>query len=29
VIDVDLPINAPQFGRIACEHLYRLIGNER
>jgi uncharacterized protein (UPF0261 family) len=28
VIDVDLSINAPQFGKIACEHLYRLMGNE-
>ena len=23
-----LPINAPQFGRTACEHLYRLMRNE-
>jgi uncharacterized protein (UPF0261 family) len=28
VIDVDLPINAAEFGKIACEHLYRLMGNE-
>jgi uncharacterized protein (UPF0261 family) len=28
VIDVDLPVNAPQFGKIACEHLYRLMGNK-
>jgi uncharacterized protein (UPF0261 family) len=25
VIEVDLSINDPQFGRVACEHLYHLI----
>ena len=28
VIDVDYSVNDPQFGRIACEHLYRLIGGQ-
>jgi uncharacterized protein (UPF0261 family) len=27
VIEVDLPINDPQFGMIACEHLYNLMGS--
>ena len=29
VIDVDLSINDPQFGRIACQHLSKLIKNRR
>ncbi len=29
VIEVDLSINDPQFGRIACEHLYNLIKNQK
>jgi uncharacterized protein (UPF0261 family) len=28
VIDVDLSINDPQFGRIACEHLSHLMKNQ-
>jgi len=26
VIEVDLPINDPRFGMVACEHLYNLMG---
>lgn len=29
VIDVNLSINDPRFGMIACEHLYRLMGNQK
>ena len=29
VIEVDLPINAPQFGKIAFEHLYRLMEEQK
>jgi uncharacterized protein (UPF0261 family) len=29
VIDVDLSINDPQFGRIACEHLLHLMKNQK
>ncbi len=29
VIDVNLSINDPQFGKIACEHLYCLMGNQK
>ena len=29
VIDVDLSINDPQFGTIACQHLFNLIKNRR
>jgi uncharacterized protein (UPF0261 family) len=29
VIEVDLPINDPQFGKIAFEHLYNLMGSQR
>ena len=29
VIDVDLSINDPQFGRIACEHLSHLMKNQK
>ena len=25
VIEVDLSINDPQFGRVACEYLYHLM----
>ena len=28
VIEVDLSINDPQFGRVACEHLYQLITDQ-
>jgi uncharacterized protein (UPF0261 family) len=28
VIDVNLSINEPQFGKIACEHLYRLMKDQ-
>jgi uncharacterized protein (UPF0261 family) len=28
VIEVDLSINDPQFGRVACEHLYHLMTNQ-
>jgi uncharacterized protein (UPF0261 family) len=28
VIEVNLAVNDPQFGRIACEHLYRLMANQ-
>jgi len=28
VIEVDLPINDPQFGKIAFEHLYNLMGSQ-
>jgi uncharacterized protein (UPF0261 family) len=28
VIEVDLPVNDPQFGLIACEHLLHLIKNQ-
>jgi uncharacterized protein (UPF0261 family) len=28
VIEVDLAVNDRQFGKIACEHLYRLMKNE-
>ncbi len=28
VIEVDLSINDPQFGRVACEHLYTLMASQ-
>jgi uncharacterized protein (UPF0261 family) len=28
VIEVDLSINDPQFGRVACQHLYQLITDQ-
>jgi uncharacterized protein (UPF0261 family) len=28
VIEVDLSINDPEFGRVACEHLYPLVMNQ-